>query len=596
MNKFETDVLVVGGGTGGTAAAIQAARRGARTILVSEFPWLGGMLTSAGVSAPDGNELAAFQTGIWAAFLQELRKRQPQGLDNAWVSFFTYDPQVGAEIFAEWVRSLPNLRWICGQVPLEVQKQGNEVTEVQFSEFCVRAKIILDATELGDLLALAEVPYRWGWECQAEWGEPSAPVQPTPLMQQYPIQAPTWVVVLQDFGAGVEAPGITAPLPDNSEQFVDAWKGYGSEQFLNYGSLPGDRFMINWPQQGNDYGVGLERLIQAEAARREFLQEAYWHSQRFARFLQLQLGKRYGLAETLFPQLTDGLGGGAYALHPYYRESRRLQGLTTVREQDILPVPEGRVAALPVAENGSVTAIAFGNYANDHHYPGTDFPLKSKSVRWGGRWTGTPFTVPYSCLIPATVDGLLVCEKNISVSHIANGATRLQPIVLGIGQAAGMSAALCVERGCQPRELPVTILQEALLQDPTAPAAIVPLFNLPAYHPDWLYWQLYYLNYPEAYPVNGNCPIMSFSQTSSSDRTPQVFTGSLRYQDEQNYAITLTAPAKWMKQTFALVTLQPQVDQQLQTCKTEQILKVWGRLNEAGNWLLAEQIELLNPN
>lgn len=87
MNELTADVLVVGGGTGGTAAAIQAARRGAKTILVSEFPWLGGMLTSAGVSAPDGNELVAFQTGLWGAFLRELQDRQLGGLDNSWVSF-----------------------------------------------------------------------------------------------------------------------------------------------------------------------------------------------------------------------------------------------------------------------------------------------------------------------------------------------------------------------------------------------------------------------------------------------------------------------------------------------------------------------------
>jgi hypothetical protein len=51
----------------------------------------------------------------------------------------------------------------------------------------------------------------------------------------------------------------------------------------------------------------------------------------------------------------------------------------------------------------------------------------------GGRWTGTPFTIPYRCLTPKSTDGLLVCEKNISVSHITNGATRLQPVVMGIG-------------------------------------------------------------------------------------------------------------------------------------------------------------------
>ncbi len=127
MQSLETDVLVVGGGTGGTAAAIQAARRGANTILVSEFCWLGGMLTSAGVAAPDGNELAAFQTGIWGAFLKELQQRQPEGLDHAWVSFFTYDPRVGSAIFADWVADLPNLTWIQNQAPLEVLKQDDRV-------------------------------------------------------------------------------------------------------------------------------------------------------------------------------------------------------------------------------------------------------------------------------------------------------------------------------------------------------------------------------------------------------------------------------------------------------------------------------------
>ena len=75
--QLTTDLLIVGGGTGGTAAAIQAARRGVATILISEFDWLGGMLTVAGVAAPDGNELAAWQTGFWGAFLGELQQKQP---------------------------------------------------------------------------------------------------------------------------------------------------------------------------------------------------------------------------------------------------------------------------------------------------------------------------------------------------------------------------------------------------------------------------------------------------------------------------------------------------------------------------------------
>ncbi len=233
---YTADVLVVGGGTGGTAAAIQAARRNAKTILVSEFPWLGGMLTSAGVSAPDGNELEAFQTGLWGEFLRELRSRQPGGLNNSWVSFFSYDPRIGAAIFADWVRELPNLHWIAGKVPLEVLRQGDCVTGVRFADFTVKAKIILDGTELGDLLALGEIPYRWGWELQSEWEEPSAPADFNYITQRYPVQAPTWVVIMQDFGEEV-APEIRPAPNEDLSQFAGAWDGYGGEKFLNYGRL-----------------------------------------------------------------------------------------------------------------------------------------------------------------------------------------------------------------------------------------------------------------------------------------------------------------------------------------------------------------------
>ncbi|MEH2148682.1 FAD-dependent oxidoreductase [Nostoc sp.] len=601
---YTADVLVVGGGTGGTAAAIQAARRGAKTILVSEFPWLGGMLTSAGVSVPDGNELEAFQTGLWGAFLQELRHRQPEGLDNSWVSFFSYDPRIGAEIFADWVQELPNLHWISGQVPLEVFRQGDSITGVRFADFAITAKIILDGTELGDLLALAEIPYRWGWELQSEWGEPSAPVTFNSLTQKYPVQAPTYVVIMQDFGEAI-APEIPAASNYHPSQFTGAWDGYGAETFLNYGRLPGDRFMINWPICGNDYGQGVGRLIESDVSRGEFIQESRWHSQNFAHFIQNQLGRRYGLAEKVFPHTST-----AFALHPYYRESRRLVGLTTVREQDILPITGGRVASIfndasfcvplrgsklrKVSPTGE--AIAVGNYANDHHYPGVQFPLQPKSIRWGGRWTGTPFTIPYSSLIPATTNGFLVCEKNISVSHIANGATRLQPVVMGIGQAAGMAAAMCIELNCQPRDLPVRTLQTALLEDNRSKALIIPLFNLPPNRSDWQHWQLYYLDNPQAYPISGDCPFPSGNEYPDSAfdkaliRESNCFKGIFYRLEQQEYRFTVTAPAAYQGQNWQLVTLRSHIDEQLRAYPHEQLVTLWGRHNHSGNWLLVEHL------
>ncbi|MEG4146314.1 FAD-dependent oxidoreductase [Microcoleus sp. Pol12B5] len=594
---LKADVLVVGGGTGGTAAAVQAARRGAKTILVSEFPWLGGMLTAAGVAAPDGNELAAFQTGLWGAFLRELQQRQPGGLDWGWVSFFTYDPRIGAEIFADWVKCLPNLRWISGQKADDVLYEGDRISGVQFADFTVSAKITLDATELGDLLALAEVGHRWGWEFQAEWGEPSAPTASNALTERYSVQAPTWVAIMQDFGKGAAGPEIPAPPVENPDRFIGAWDGYTPEQFLNYGRLPGGLLMINWPIRGNDYGEGVDRLIASEASRQEFLQESLWHTQSFARFIQTQLGRRYGLAQNIFPistiehQKKSSLLS-SFALHPYYRESRRLRGISTVTEKDILPIVGGRVAKLPINSEGICETIAIGNYANDHHYTSGDIPLQPKSIRWGGRWTGTPFTIPYSALIPASTDGLLVCEKNISVSHIANGATRLQPTVMNIGQAAGMAAALCAESGCQPRELPVRVLQEALLQDSEASAAVIPLFNLTRDRSDWLDWQRYYLDRPQAYPASGECQESVEKKSSQTANTHSQFSGIFRRLGEQDWTLTLTSPPSLAGQTWQLVTLDSETDRFLHSCETEKPLTVWGKLNSAGDWVLVESIEL----
>jgi len=591
MNQLQADVLVVGGGTGGTAAALQAARRGAKTILVSQWSILGGMLTSGGVPAPDGNELVAFQTGIWGAFLRELNQRQPEGLDNAWVSFFTYHPQIGANIFADWVKAETNLLWISGQQPLGVVKQGNSITEVRFESCTISAKIILDATELGDVLELAEIPYRWGWELQAEWQEPSAPIDEFSFIKTTPVQAPTWVFIMQDFGEDQIAPEIPAPAIDTPELFINAWKNYDIESFINYGRLPGQQFMINWPIQGNDYDQNLDRLISSEAERLQFWQESFCHSQSFARFIQQQLGGRYGLATGTFPIEnrpnfnTDLTILSAFALHPYYRESRRVQGLTTIREQDILPIKQGFTALLPINEIGECEAIAIGNYANDHHYTTFGLPVQPKSLRWGGRWTGTPFTIPYRALIPISVDNLLVCEKNISVSHIANGATRLQPVVLGIGQAAGMAAALCIEQKIKPHELSVKILQNALLTDKIAPQAIIPLFNLPPDHPDWLKWQYYYLDNPEFYPPDANCPVTVISPHPSKDS--QLFSGIFQRQSYQDYTLTLTE-GKLTGQTWRLVTLHPEINQQLEKISTSFHLTVYARLNVSGNWLIVE--------
>ena len=581
--RLTTEILVVGGGTGGTAAALQAARKGAQVILVSEFPWLGGMLTSAGVAAPDGNEILPLQTGIWGAYVRELQQRQKEGLDQNWVSLFGYNPRLGAEIFADWVAELPNLQWLQHQTPQRMIKQENRVVGVEFEDYEIFAQIIIDGTELGDLLALGGISHRWGWELQNEYNEPSAPTEFNELTERYPVQSPTWVFLLQDYGENNTAPPISAPKLDVLPDFEGAWQGYGLEKFLNYGRLPGGLFMINWPQCGNDYGRDLNRLIGSESERVAYHQEAFDYSLSFAYYLQKQGGDRYGIAQDVFPNPQNS----GFALHPYYRESRRLQGLQTITELDLLPQTGGCVASLPMNEKGEISSIAIGNYANDHHYPGVKFPLQPKSMRWGGRWTGTPFSIPYESLVPETIDGFLVCEKNISVSHIANGSTRLQPTVLNIGQAAGMAAALCVQLGCQPRDLAPRQVQEGLLQDTIAPAAVIPLLNLPPNHPRWLHWQQYYLDNPANYPRDGNCPL---DADFSEEREIGTFhTGMLRKLANGGYSLQLYYSAA-SKKSWALITTSPTVKRKLESCRDREMISVWGCCNHAGGWLVVYQL------
>ncbi len=607
MECLEAEVLVVGGGTGGTAAAIQAARRGAQVTLVSEFGWLGGMLTSAGVPVPDGNELRPWQTGLWGAFIAELYQRQPGGLDHSWVSCFSYEPKVGAQIFADWVAALSNLHWISGQVPQAVKRDGDRITAVEFERCSITAQIIVDATELGDLLALGDVPHRWGWEAQELWQEPSAPAQvdldADPFYQRYPVQSPTWVVMLRDYGAGAEAPLISAPdfkaMGDLDLAFAGAGDRFGPERLLSYGQLPPDgtgqpSYMINWPIKGNDYGYGLERLRGSEEAWQEWAREAIAYSQGFAHYLQQEYGRRYGLDTDCFPQTSadQGIGGGAFALHPYYREGRRGIGLATVIEQDLLPQAGGQVAWLPRDSAGNVTAIALGNYPNDHHYPEREIKLAPKARRWGGRWSGTPFTIPYGALVPGSLDGLLFCDKNISISHMANGATRLQPTVLGTGQAVGMAAALCVEQGCQPRELAVRDVQEALIEEPTAPSAVVPLYNLSPNHPEWRSLQRFYLDHPEQYPSDGEYPGLELSQLE-----PEGFAENFRHSGkiclaDDNEGYRLSHPE--FAEGLPLITLRPEVEQGMRSLQLGNIVEVSGTINPAGPWLRLITLKLLS--
>ena len=145
------DVVIAGGGTGGTAAAIEAARDGARTLVVEETPWLGGMLTSAGVSAIDGNY--RLRGGVFGEFTDSLATRYGgyEALKSGWVSNILFNPAVGAEI----LRNMADEAGVEVRTGLTVREMVHRARNgwiLTFSDGSrARARMLIDGTELGDI-------------------------------------------------------------------------------------------------------------------------------------------------------------------------------------------------------------------------------------------------------------------------------------------------------------------------------------------------------------------------------------------------------------------------------------------------------------
>ena len=74
------------------------------------------------------------------------------------------------------------------------------------------------------------------------------------------------------------------------------------------------------------------------------------------------------------------------------------------------------------------------------------------------------YTIPYRCLVPEKIDGLLLAGRNISGTHMAHSNYRVMPICMNMGQAAGIAAALCAEKDILPRELDAKLIQNELIR------------------------------------------------------------------------------------------------------------------------------------
>lgn len=448
IKNIHTQVLVVGGSTGGTAAGIQSARSGVETIIIEQTNMLGGMLTAAGVSCTDGN--AAMQSGIWQEFREALYKHyHTQNLQTGWVSETCFEPHVADSIFKTWAANEKKIKVFYGWFFDKVLKNDNKIIGAEFinsnhEKLIITANITIDATDLGDVFSAAGCTYDLGTEDSSQSNENIAPGKSNI------IQDITWAAVLKDYGRGADKT-IQRPVDYDSTKYFCSTKDapctvtpyyLNTKKVLDYGRLPNNKFMLNWPAHGNDYYLNVVELKPLE--REHEFEKAKDHTLGFIYFLQTQLGmKQFGLADD---ELNHGM-----AFIPYHREGRRVNGMVRLNINHIKD---------PYQFNLYKTGIAVGDYPVDHHhaqYPGKVPPIAFPKI--------SAYNIPLGSLMPKDMEGLIVCDKGISVSNIANGTTRLQPVVLLTGQAAGILAAQSVLQKISPKKINIRTIQQKLLDN-----------------------------------------------------------------------------------------------------------------------------------
>ena len=466
MNVITSDVLVVGAGCSGVAAAIEAARAGKTVTLVESTQRVGGMLTAAGVSAADGGERIA--SGIWGEFRARLVAYYggEDAVRTGWVSNTCFEPWVGEQILRAMLAEQEKISVIHGCYPVSVSLLGERLEAVYFRgarQFSVQAPITIEAEETGDLLTLLPIESRCGRDSRIETGESGAPEQPDRAMQDI-----TWV-------ASIPYPkdeGSVKNLLDGQDEadIPRAFRGILNTEgggrrtwrsFFQYGRLPNDWFMLNWPTAGNDFASRYAAL--GATGRRIAAARALRKTRRLAEWLW----KRFSLH--------DSAAGGpgpsiCYADIPYIRESRRLVNVAMLRTPSLIGAATD---GLPEGSRARREAVAVCDYPADVHM---DAKRKARAAL-----PDLPaFSIPVSSLIPDEIDGLIVAEKSFAASHLVSAASRVQPTAMGVGQAAGALAVQSLDRRLNPRSVAVANVQDRLL---ASGALILPFSDLPAGHP-----------------------------------------------------------------------------------------------------------------
>ncbi len=506
--EIRADVVIVGAGVGGCAAALAACRMGRSVVLTEPTEWVGGQLTSQGVPPDEHPWIEQFGcTRSYRQFRDDVRRwyQSQPGLvsaartnprlnpGNGWVSRLCHEPRVAHSVLRAQLAphiASGRLRLLTRHELRSAITSKDRVKAVTVRDLetghnrVLVAPWFIDATELGDLLPLAGIEHVIGAESRRDTGELHAPETANPLDQQ----SFTWCFALEyrpDLRGSnlISKPAEYAFWRDYVPAMTPAWSGKLFAWFSTHPitlavrpnsfdpsnpSLAGNLWtyrrivdaslwspsagrhevsLVNWPQ--NDYWLGPLVGVEPSVAQHH-LQRSRELSLSFVYWMQTEAPRPdggTGWPEVRLSPEVMGTSDGL-AMAPYIRESRRIRAEFTVLEQHVGVDARSAATGLPkdrVTAERFHDSVGVGGYRIDLH-PGTG----------GGNYIDVgslPFEIPLGALIPRRVENVLAGAKNLGVTHLTNGCYRLHPVEWNIGEAAGALAAWCAAKHRVPTQV-----------------------------------------------------------------------------------------------------------------------------------------------
>ncbi len=437
------DVLVVGGGNAGCAAAIAAARHGAATLLVERYGFLGGTATASMVGPwmtfHSGEDRIV--GGIAQEIVERLMRRgaSPGHLHDSsdYVPTITpFDPEVHKALLFEMMREA-GVTLLLHAYFLSTKMNGERVDGVTFATIggqrSYRGRVVIDATADALVAASAGVP--------TQQGDERGRVQPATLI--FRLSHVDLDKLAEYVRANPDEIRSSLPVEGRNAGALTAvaglhalWSQARADGIVDIPREVVSFFISPYP---DEVTVNMTRVVDVDPLDPDDLTRAEVE----ARLQVMQLLEFFRRRVPGFNNARLAATGTQIGI----RESRRIVGRYTLTRDDVL---QGRQFD---------DAVARSAYPIDMHNPSGSGTTTMRLP------PGAAYEIPYRCLVPVDVEQLLVAGRCISTTHEALASTRLTPTVMTLGQAAGTAAALACAQNVAVGEVDTHELREQLIAD-----------------------------------------------------------------------------------------------------------------------------------